>query len=275
MSFCPKCGRQLADGEVCTCQTAGQPQPGMFQQGQPQQGVFQGQPGMMPNNYTAAPKQPAQTPSFVQDIVDLAKGMFKTPADAVKKYVTDSSILAPLIIVAVVAVINMLGRLISMIGANIEAEQAIKNLNPWDPSTWVTPEPAYTTLQMVLGVFGSILYTFAAAALFAAVVFALFNFVFQKDTKVTYAQALAAASIMVLLSAPFNFVGNIVCLTPVRVLDMAGGWISSFGTALGHVFAFLGIKALAKNDNYIPWVYAVALIATVILSSIFSLVGLR
>ena len=74
MAFCPKCGKQLADGEICSCQTV---QPQQQAPVQPQAPVHQ--------------KAPAQTPEFIKAILELFKGLFKKPADAVKNFVLKSS----------------------------------------------------------------------------------------------------------------------------------------------------------------------------------------
>lgn len=66
MSFCPKCGRQLSDGEVCNCQA---------------QNTQQVQPDAQTQSTQQAPKQ---TLPMVKELTDLLSGIFKKPADAVK-----------------------------------------------------------------------------------------------------------------------------------------------------------------------------------------------
>lgn len=72
MSFCPKCGRQLSDGEVCNCQA---------------QNTQQVQPDAQTQSTQQAPKQ---TLPMVKELTDLLSGIFKKPADAVKKYVSNA-----------------------------------------------------------------------------------------------------------------------------------------------------------------------------------------
>lgn len=294
MSFCPKCGKQLADGEVCSCQTAQtarpvQPQMNAAQQAAPSQqhmNATQQNMGQMNQQYmngmqmnqpqmNAAPKAPSQPPAFLNEIADLFKGLFKKPADAVAAYVSKSSLATPFIIIAVLSVIRAISSLIHMIGVNIEYEmEAAKNVNPWVPSTWVVAEPVYTVAEIALGVFGAILYTFAAAALFAAIIMVLINFLFEKDNKVTFSQTLAVASLSFLVAIPLSFVANIIGLIPLGFFDTVGGWISTFGSAVGYVFTFIGIKAIEKDDNHMPLVYGIAMVLLAVLSSVFRLAGL-
>ena len=96
MSFCPECGRQLSDGEVCNCQA---------------QNTQQVQPDAQTQSTQQAPKQ---TLPMVKELTDLLSGIFKKPADAVKKYVSNASMEAPAILILVLAFISALGELLYM-----------------------------------------------------------------------------------------------------------------------------------------------------------------
>ena len=75
MSFCPECGRQLSDGEVCNCQAQN------TQQVQPDaqtQSIQQVQPDAQTQSTQQAPKQ---TSPMVKELTDLLSGIFKKPAD--------------------------------------------------------------------------------------------------------------------------------------------------------------------------------------------------
>ena len=101
MSFCPKCGRQLSDGEVCNCQA---------------QNTQQVQPDAQTQSTQQAPKQ---TLPMVKELTDLLSGIFKKPADAVKKYVSNASMEAPAILILVLAFISALGELLRMLYVNL------------------------------------------------------------------------------------------------------------------------------------------------------------
>lgn len=100
MSFCPECGRQLSDGEVCNCQA---------------QNTQQVQPDAQTQSTQQAPKQ---TSPMVKELTDLLSGIFKKPADAVKKYVSNASMEAPAILILVLAFISALGELLRMLYVN-------------------------------------------------------------------------------------------------------------------------------------------------------------
>ena len=110
MSFCPECGRQLSDGEVCNCQA---------------QNTQQVQPDAQTQSTQQAPKQ---TSPMVKELTDLLSGIFKKPADAVKKYVSNASMEAPAILILVLAFISALGELLRMLYVNFTTKSSLKSL---------------------------------------------------------------------------------------------------------------------------------------------------
>ena len=333
MSFCPRCGRQLADGEVCTCQSqnsqpqqnvqmnsesqmnnqgqfGGQPQmnnqgqfggqsqmnnqgqfggqPQMNNQGQyngqPQmnnQGQFGGQPYMQQGMYNGQPQMqynaaPKQTPPFIKEILDLVSGIFKKPADAVKKFVENASFAAPAIIIAVMAVLSALGVLLRMVGANISTRRSVNSMNSLsDLSNLLSgmssgKTQAYSGGEMVAGFFGQLIEIIAVAALTAALIMVIVN-AFEKNKKVTYMQALAIASLSVLVTVPFTFVGTIVAMIPGAFFGYLRTWMVSFANAVGLVFTFIGIRAVEQDDNHMPLVYGLAALSAAVLSTILGL----
>ena len=333
MSFCPRCGRQLADGEVCTCQSqasqpqqnvqmnsesqmnnqgqfGGQPQmnnqgqyngqpqmnnqgqyngqPQMNNQGQyngqPQmnnQGQFGGQPYMQQGMYNGQPQMqynaaPKQTPPFIKEILDLVSGIFKKPADAVKKFVENASFAAPAIIIAVMAVLSALGVLLRMVGANISTRRSVNSMNSLsDLSNLLSgmssgKTQAYSGGEMAAGFFGQLIEVIAVAALTAALIMVIIN-AFEKNKKVTYMQALAIASLSVLVTVPFTFVGTIVAMIPGAFFGYLRTWMVSFANAVGLIFTFIGIKAVEQDDNHMPLVYGLAALSAAVLSTILGL----
>ena len=128
MSFCKYCGRQLQDGEVCTCQqaqqSAGAAQPQQaaqqtFQQGagqQTQQGFNQQQASQQMDAVKKAGANAAL------DYVNVLKGLFTSPVETVSAFVAKANVIMIAILIGGQAIINMLTRLFDMLIANSKAQ---------------------------------------------------------------------------------------------------------------------------------------------------------
>ena len=251
MRFCTKCGRQLNDGEVCTCQA------------QPQQSV------------PVQAQAKTASPDFIGDIMEFFKTVFKKPADAVCTYVNKGSLIASLIILAVCAIVKTFSNVLYKIIANVQYEQNVRdNLVIWDPTTWVAPEPLYGPWQVGLGAVGDRFYTFASAAVMAGVMYAVIKFVFEKDSKVKFGQLFAVMALVALVQMPFSLVYTVLRYIPLAFFSRVGGWISTFGSALGVVTLFVGLNDNVKNKNNMFLVYASASVINSIMYTVLDLIGM-
>ena len=132
MSFCKYCGRQLQDGEVCTCQqaqqSAGAAQPQQaaqqtFQQGAGQQTYQQTQQGF--NQQQASQQMDAVKKAGANaalDYVNVLKGLFTSPVETVSAFVAKANVIMIAILIGGQAIINMLTRLFDMLIANSKAK---------------------------------------------------------------------------------------------------------------------------------------------------------
>ncbi len=334
MKFCPKCGKQLQDGEVCSCQSGqpqgneqgqfgGQPQDNMQGQfggqpqgnvqgqfggqpqgnvqgqfggqpqgnmqgqfgGQPQgnvQGQFGGQPqGSMQGQFGGQPQgnmqgqfggqpngqynpqvayvKPTSDP-MIKDLADLLKGLVKKPADAIASYVQKTSVGAPLILLAIYAVINAAVSVIQKIAVNIK----------YSENFYYTGKPYYPFGKIAMGAFQEILQVGVSAVLLAGLLLLLLN-LFEKDKHVTFVQTLAVASLGSLIFAPLFCIGSIVELIPLKFFTYLSSWIQTFGLAAGNIFTFFGIRAIEKDDNNMPLIYGLAALSVAILQTILQL----
>ena len=270
MKYCPKCGRQLADGEVCTCQTqsnnAGQAASQAQMNIQPAGGQtsftgqqqmngqapytgrqqFNGQPQMRP--------QP-QTDPMIKELADLFKGIVKTPTEAITRYVKNASVMAPCILIAVLAFISGIKELLRMLVANMQSKYYTY----------------YKAGDIVSGTIGEVVTVILSAALIALLIMVIINAI-EKDNKVTFAQALAIASLGDLLYIPLAFIGTIFAMIPVKFFSYLSSWIKSFGAAVGYIYTFFGIRAVEKKDDHMPLVYGCAALAAAILGTVISLI---
>ncbi len=265
MGFCTKCGRQLADGEVCTCQQTVQPQinPAVSQQAAPQPQINQqGAPQM-----NVAPKKAGSNSSFIGELGALFKGLIKKPVDAVSEYVEKSSIMTSAILVAVLAFLSAIAQLFYMIEGNVDTKiSAAKYYNPLIPTTWVVEYP-YSILEIVFRFVCTLLFNIIISVLFAAMIYLLIKFLFEKDSKITMAQALAVSSVRNLIYIPLYVLANAIGIIPVGIFDTVGGWITSFGSAFSIVLLIMAIRAVLKDKNRMPWVYAVTMIVVSVIST--------
>ncbi len=251
MSFCPKCGRQLSDGEVCNCQA---------------QNTQQVQSDAQTQSTQQAPKQ---TLPMVKELTDLLSGIFKKPADAVKKYVSNASMEAPAILILVLAFISALGKLLRMLYVNFTTKSSLKSLA--DLANLISGKTkAYSAGQIAAGFFTRFVEVIAIAALTAAIIMLIIN-AFEKDKKVTYKQTLAIASLSILVTIPFTFAGTIIAMIPASFFGYLKSWMISFANGAGLVLTFIGIKEIEKDDNNMPMVYGLAALASAVLSTILGL----
>ena len=227
MSFCPECGRQLSDGEVCNCQAQN------TQQVQPDaqtQSTQQVQPDAQTQSTQQAPKQ---TSPMVKELTDLLSGIFKKPADAVKKYVSNASMEAPAILILVLAFISALGELLRMLYVNFTTKSSLKSLT--DLANLISGKTkAYSAGQIATGFFTRFVEVIAIAALTAAIIMLIIN-AFEKDKKVTYKQTLAIASLSILVTIPFTFAGTIIAMIPASFFGYLKSWMISFANGAGLV----------------------------------------
>ena len=263
MSFCPECGRQLSDGEVCNCQAQN------TQQVQPDaqtQSIQQVQPDAQTQSTQQAPKQ---TSPMVKELTDLLSGIFKKPADAVKKYVSNASMEAPAILILVLAFISALGELLRMLYVNFTTKSSLKSLA--DLANLISGKTkAYSAGQIATGFFTRFVEVIAIAALTAAIIMLIIN-AFEKDKKVTYKQTLAIASLSILVTIPFTFAGTIIAMIPASFFGYLKSWMISFANGAGLVLTFIGIKEIEKDDDNMPLVYGLAALASAVLSTILGL----
>ena len=206
MSFCKYCGRQLQDGEVCTCQqaqqSAGAAQPQQefnqqaaqqtFQQGAGQQTYQQAQQGF--NQQQASQQMDAVKKAGANaalDYVNVLKGLFTSPVETVSAFVAKANVIMIAILIGGQAIINMLTRLFDMLIANSKAKVTTgsKELDSllssyYSSYTNTKPYPAGSIFKNMLL---EILLVAVAAAVIALVVMLLAK-AFNK-ANVTYMQS--------------------------------------------------------------------------------------
>lgn len=269
MSFCKYCGRQLQDGEVCTCQqaqqSAGAAQPQQaaqqtFQQGagqQTQQGFNQQQASQQMDAVKKAGANAAL------DYVNVLKGLFTSPVETVSAFVAKANVIMIAILIGGQAIINMLTRLFDMLIANSKAKVTTgsKELDSllssyYSSYTNTKPYPAGSIFKNMLL---EILLVAVAAAVIALVVMLLAK-AFNK-ANVTYMQGLAVYAITAVLGIPAELLSWVTGLTSVGFIDRISSCVTVFSNVAGYAFVYIAIRALCKDEKKIPLVMAISYVA--------------
>ena len=278
MSFCKYCGRQLQDGEVCTCQQAqqsagaAQSQQGFnqqaaqqtFQQGAGQQTYQQAQQGF--NQQQASQQMDAVKKAGANaalDYVNVLKGLFTSPVETVSAFVAKANVIMIAILIGGQAIINMLTRLFDMLIANSKAKVTTgsKELDSllssyYSSYTNTKPYPAGSIFKNMLL---EILLVAVAAAVIALVVMLLAK-AFNK-ANVTYMQGLAVYAITAVLGIPAELLSWVTGLTSVGFIDRISSCVTVFSNVAGYAFVYIAIRALCKDEKKIPLIMAISYVA--------------
>ena len=259
MSFCKYCGRQLQDGEVCTCQqaqqSAGAAQPQQEFNQQAAQQTFQQGAGQQTYQQARA--------NAALDYVNVLKGLFTSPVETVSAFVAKANVIMIAILIGGQAIINMLTRLFDMLIANSKAKVTTgsKELDSllssyYSSYTNTKPYPAGSIFKNMLL---EILLVAVAAAVIALVVMLLAK-AFNK-ANVTYMQGLAVYAITAVLGIPAELLSWVTGLTSVGFIDRISSCVTVFSNVAGYAFVYIAIRALCKDEKKIPLIMAISYVA--------------
>ena len=291
MSFCKYCGRQLQDGEVCTCQQAQQPagaaqpqqefnqqaaqQPAgaaqqTFQQGAAQQ-TFQQGAGQQTYQQGFNQQQASQQMDAVKkaganaalDYVNVFTGLFTSPVETVSAFVAKANVIMIAILIGGQAIINMLTRLFDMLIANSKAKvttgsKELDSLLSSYYSSYTNTKP-YPVGSIFKNMLLEILLVAVAAAVIALAVMLLAK-VFNK-ANVTYMQGLAVYAITAVLGIPAELLSWVTGLTSVGFIDRISSCVTVFSNVAGYAFVYIAIRALCKDEKKIPLIMAISYVA--------------
>ena len=273
MSCCKYCGRQLQDGEVCTCQqaqhSAGAAQPQQaaqqtFQQGAGQQTYQQTQQGF--NQQQASQQMDAVKKAGANaalDYVNVLKGLFTSPVETVSAFVAKANVIMIAILIGGQAIINMLTRLFDMLIANSKAKvttgsKELDSLLSSYYSSYTNTKP-YPVGSIFKNMLLEILLVAVAAAVIALVVMLLAK-AFNK-ANVTYMQGLAVYAITAVLGIPAELLSWVTGLTSVGFIDRISSCVTVFSNVAGYAFVYIAIRALCKDEKKIPLIMAISYVA--------------
>ena len=279
-NFCTRCGRPLAEGEVCNCQSAtpqpqqsapeqvvtpqpqqtvpqGQPQ---FQQGQPQyqQAAQQGQyqqvpPQMQPQYQQMAPQQPSAAANFFKELLNTGISIFKAPVTAGKKYVAVGNSKLAIGYLAVQAILAMI------LGMTFEARSGLAKAGSYD--IWSGSVDTGAAALTYVKVFFITLILSALFSLMLAGLLLAFNSIAKN--KMTFKNALCLASVRSIVLVPAMVVTWVIIL----INPVFGGFVSLIINIWGMVAIVKALPvASEKADNLVTHLVTAAFAVFAIVS---------
>lgn len=251
MAFCTKCGRQLQEGEVCTCQQPAQnPVPPVTPQ--PAQASAPVQP--------AAPAQPSASGVFVMELWETIVGLIKKPVDTAQAYVKKGSFPMAGIIIGIVMLFQSLFGMFSRMASG--AESAADSLLGLFGA--LSDKPNYFAIFM-----DGLLDVLVGAVLVALIYMVLVQAI--GGGKITYVQGLSIVSLQVIWSVAAIPVAFLIGLIPVNFFSALAGWITVFAGAMGTVYAIVAVQSVIVKKNMLPYIIACAMVVNAISTYIIGL----
>ena len=225
-------------------------------QGQP----YNAQGGQTFNDFTqqinAAGEQLKQNES-VAEIMALYKGLIKTPVEAISKFVKNASTKTGLIFIVFFAIMEFVLTLVNVFGAFIDS---IGNY---------TYRLGFK--EFIGSIFSNVVGEVADVLVIGVVLMLILN-TMQKEKKVSFGQTLTVACLYDAAVLPVKFIANVVGVIPFSFFSRVNSWGITFACAVGYVYLFFGLREIEDDDNNMPLVYGVALVAAAICSTVINLV---
>ncbi len=258
MAFCPNCGKEVKDGEVCSCQTANQ-------------------------SAKAKVASNIDVNAMATGFVATVKEIIANPSEGAKKFVDGVNWIIIAILTAVYALINMVTGVINKIVANFEANKERKEfyeeiadkldmdlddyVDEYDVDLDAT---IYEFPDIIKGAISSVLSVAAGIAITALVIFFAVKLI--NKINMTWKQAFAIATIDLLIYLPVRVVVEVLGILPdFRLLS----WIISALWALtwgGTVLEFLGLRSVCGDTKKAVYAGVPAMVAISFIGSIVNLI---
>lgn len=222
MAFCPQCGKQLNEGEVCSCQ---------------------------------ADKKTVAVKAAANSIIGNAKDIVNQPEEGVGRFTAGISWLNIVIIAGIYGVVRILSNLWMMIKANIDRKERLEEyadkidmdleeyIDEFDLDVLV-----YEFGDIIKNVFLDVLLTAAGVAVTAVVFYFAVKLI--KKLQITWKTAFAIAVIDLMIVVPLMLVNEILGLIPdFKLLDWIISAISSVSTWGSVILTYLGIKSVCGDTK--------------------------
>lgn len=239
MGFCPKCGKELADGEVCSCQAK-----------------------------KSSAINSAAVDNEVSGMVATAKELVLNPAQGVKNFVKNAGWLQVGVLAAIETILVIVFRMISMVRTNIRhyndvkkwADQADMSVSKYLKWTGID-KYTYGFGDFFKQAFVSLLTTVAILALMAVIIYFAAKLI--KKAQVTWTQSFAVAAVQAYVVVPCIIVNGLLgFLSGITFFSWIISTVNMFKNAAVGVMYYLAFKSF--DDDSKTSVYATVLSFTAI-----------
>lgn len=248
-NFCSKCGRPLADGEVCNCQftsatpgqnisgenTTQQQVPFVNANQDPVSGGMPNQQGV-PSQMPYQPAQPSAFSMFMNRLGYVLKNCITRPVDTFRSYASAGDFKVGLTFIGIEAL--AFGFFMLALFANIDSSiGGLTNMMGSSASSIGLGMPLASAF--FLSFFLVVAFAFAFSGLLT-----LFGKVVFKS-EITYKQALCVTGTKSLAAAPFWIVAIIILFLNISWGILFGG----FGTILAYLYSYITFDEITSIDK--------------------------
>ncbi len=244
MAFCSKCGKEIQEGQVCSCSTE-------------------------TAATTAAPVAPtapaAGGNAFVDSLKDVwttVQGLFKKPVETTAAHTSKGNIVLAAIIIGAVAILSGLFSMFSAMmatGGSGSMSDLLDYLGSYGAS-----KPNYFLILL-----SAVLVVLAVAAVSALLYMVLVTSI--GGGKLTFNQGLSIASLAVILEIAVIPVAFIIGAIPGGFFDALAGWVGTFAGALSTVYVLMAVKSVVADANKLPLIFAIVTVANSFVTYIINL----
>ena len=241
MAFCTKCGKQLADGEVCSCT-------------QPVQQPIQ----MQASQVVAQPaynKVKGENP--FSTVWKTLIGLFKAPYETIQEYVEKGSVACSLVIAG-----------FFLISASVFGV-IFKIINSAISYNGLGARYGYDVFYYVRVFFNEVFGNAAAIALMA-VVFMLLVKAMGKGNA-SYLQSLSAISLSYIIPIASTFLIDLFSMLNISFFYSLASWVSQFVGVLGMIYVAIAVAGRVEKKAMMPLIVACIYFAGAFAQYIFNL----
>lgn len=267
MTFCTYCGKQLADGEVCTCQqNAAESQAASQNAASPDTAYAQPQADVYAQPQPA-PKSKADVGGGFKAIVELFKKSIKTPFEASEEFYRKSDLTASIIMIAMVAGLYMIATMLNFVAVSshylrlLEWNSAYKllGITKWD----VLKEVGITGVDFVQSVFFPIIWVSVMTGAIVGLSILVNKVILKKSINIKATLALCAS-----VSAPLMAALAIKIISNFIYVDALSNMLFPIVTVcLGFLTLLEGLNIISKevqNRNKMLIVLAIGVAGLII-----------
>ncbi len=237
MAFCTKCGKEIADGQICSCQRT---------------------------KSSANVDVANEATNLISDVIEVTSD----PENGVSRFISGASWAKIAILTAIYAILDVIYGIFSKVKSNIDYKKQLEefadnlDMDLDDYLDFIDLDSAkmYEISDIIKGIFSDII-TVAAAVAVAALVFWL-AFKFISKTEITWQKAFSIAVIDLLIAIPVFVVYHVLDFIPdFKLLGWILSSISAFGLWGEKIITYLAVRSESNDTKSAVYVAAPSVFA--------------